>query len=202
MPVFLSQNQILLLFPVFFLIIFLISMGVVLVLRQRQKTREMVRKIQHGGLASDETSAGRLPDKRALLLGETEPKSSLISFFSFFSGQKGRQVLNMEQLGAMKIKFLQAGIKSRHVDAAFYGAKLFFPVLLVFVFLVIKLFFYPTLSNTYAILILVLLGLFGFYLPDIWLKQKTDKRKILLFKSLPDALDLLVVCVEAGMGLD
>ncbi|MGD9306593.1 MAG: type II secretion system F family protein, partial [Desulfobacterales bacterium] len=43
---------------------------------------------------------------------------------------------------------------------------------------------------------------FAYYLPDIWLRQKTDKRKERLLKALPDALDLLVICVEAGMGLD
>jgi tight adherence protein C len=42
----------------------------------------------------------------------------------------------------------------------------------------------------------------GFYLPDIWLRQKTEKRQEKLLKALPDALDLMVVCVEAGMGLD
>jgi tight adherence protein C len=45
-------------------------------------------------------------------------------------------------------------------------------------------------------------ALFGFYLPNIWLRYKTDKRKEKLLEALPDALDLLVVCVEAGMGLD
>ena len=57
---------------------------------------------------------------------------------------------------------------------------------------------------TYQMTILsgVLCALFGFYLPDIWLRQKTDKRKEKVLNALPDALDLLVVCVEAGMGLD
>jgi tight adherence protein C len=48
----------------------------------------------------------------------------------------------------------------------------------------------------------VLIPFLGFYLPDIWLRQKMDKRKEKLLKALPDALDLLVVCVESGMGLD
>jgi len=43
---------------------------------------------------------------------------------------------------------------------------------------------------------------FGFYLPDIWLRVRTARRKKRIFNGLPDALDLLVVCVEAGMGLD
>jgi tight adherence protein C len=42
----------------------------------------------------------------------------------------------------------------------------------------------------------------GFYIPDLWLKLKTSRRKEEIQDALPDALDLLVVCVEAGMGLD
>jgi tight adherence protein C len=42
----------------------------------------------------------------------------------------------------------------------------------------------------------------GYLLPDMWLKMKTARRKERIRKSLPDALDLLVICVEAGLGLD
>jgi tight adherence protein C len=42
-----------------------------------------------------------------------------------------------------------------------------------------------------------------FYLiPDMWLKTKVKKRRERIRKSIPDALDLLVICVEAGLGLD
>ena len=53
-----------------------------------------------------------------------------------------------------------------------------------------------------TLMIGVLSALIGFYLPDIWLRQKTDKRKEKILNALPDALDLLVICVESGMGLD
>jgi len=53
-----------------------------------------------------------------------------------------------------------------------------------------------------TVTIAVFVALLGYYLPDIWLRQKTDKRKEKILNALPDALDLLVVCVEAGMGLD
>jgi tight adherence protein C len=39
-------------------------------------------------------------------------------------------------------------------------------------------------------------------LPDLWLMLRTSSRKTRIFEALPDALDLMVVCVEAGMGLD
>lgn len=42
----------------------------------------------------------------------------------------------------------------------------------------------------------------GYYLPQLYLTNITEKRKAELLKSFPDALDLLVSCVEAGLGLD
>jgi len=42
----------------------------------------------------------------------------------------------------------------------------------------------------------------GYYLPDAWLRQRIAARKLALERGLPDALDLLVTCVEAGLGLD
>jgi tight adherence protein C len=48
----------------------------------------------------------------------------------------------------------------------------------------------------------VVLGMIGFFLPDFWLSQRIRERQRLITNALPDVLDLLVVCVEAGMGLD
>ncbi len=42
----------------------------------------------------------------------------------------------------------------------------------------------------------------GYLLPDLWLRRRIGKRRERIRKSLPDALDLLVICVEAGLGLD
>ncbi|OGH96145.1 MAG: hypothetical protein A2039_09115 [Candidatus Melainabacteria bacterium GWA2_34_9] len=51
-------------------------------------------------------------------------------------------------------------------------------------------------------MILLMGPLFGFKLPDIMLKSKSKNRADEVTYSLPDALDLLTVCVEAGLGLD
>jgi tight adherence protein C len=48
---------------------------------------------------------------------------------------------------------------------------------------------------------IVALGL-GILLPDMWLSWRVSSRQHKLRKALPDALDLLVICVEAGLGLD
>ena len=43
---------------------------------------------------------------------------------------------------------------------------------------------------------------FGYYLPVLWLKQKVDARRAAIQKGLPDAMDLLVIAVDAGLGFD
>ncbi len=42
----------------------------------------------------------------------------------------------------------------------------------------------------------------GFFLPELWLQGKISKRQTDVRKALPDALDLLTICVEAGLGFD
>lgn len=42
----------------------------------------------------------------------------------------------------------------------------------------------------------------GYFLPDLWLSSKITRRQGEVIKALPDALDLLTVCVEAGLGFD
>src|SRR5262249_49347925 len=45
-------------------------------------------------------------------------------------------------------------------------------------------------------------ALVGFFLPELYLNQKIRKRQHDIQRSLPDAMDLLVICVEAGLGFD
>lgn len=53
-----------------------------------------------------------------------------------------------------------------------------------------------------VLLYLSLGGLFGFFSPKIWLKSKIKKNQKAITQGLPDALDLMVVCVEAGLTID
>jgi tight adherence protein C len=45
-------------------------------------------------------------------------------------------------------------------------------------------------------------SLLGFYLPQLWVSSKISKRQKNIRKAMPDALDLLTICVEAGLGFD
>jgi tight adherence protein C len=59
------------------------------------------------------------------------------------------------------------------------------------------------LGGTLYIIGALVFGLaFGYYLPVLWLKQKVDGRRAQIQKGLPDAMDLLVIAVDAGLGFD
>lgn len=193
----LDENLLVLIFPIIFLVIFFICMVVARMMRGRKTEQDMVRKIRSGGWDSgnfqDMEETATAPDKE-------DEKSALISFFSFFSPKTGD--VNAPDHKSIRIKFLQAGIKWKNVEGAFWGAKILLPLLFLAVFIMARIFIFKVMENNITIAWIVGLALLGFYLPDIWLKQISDKRKIRLFNGLPDALDLLVVCVEAGMGLD
>jgi tight adherence protein C len=57
--------------------------------------------------------------------------------------------------------------------------------------------------SSFQIIVLILLGIFvGYYLPEWILRSKSGKRQALMRRALPDALDLLSITVEAGLGFD
>jgi tight adherence protein C len=59
------------------------------------------------------------------------------------------------------------------------------------------------LANVVYLVIALLVGaVLGFYLPVLWLKQKVDARRNDIQRGLPDAMDLLVIAVDAGLGFD
>jgi tight adherence protein C len=57
-------------------------------------------------------------------------------------------------------------------------------------------------STLYLVLALAIGAILGYYLPTLWLKQKVDARRLEIQKGLPDAMDLLVIAVDAGLGFD
>jgi len=58
------------------------------------------------------------------------------------------------------------------------------------------------LTGGRAILIGLVMSLLGFYVPELWLRSRINRRQKEVRRALPDALDLLTICVEAGLGFD
>ncbi|MGA7912674.1 MAG: type II secretion system F family protein [Candidatus Dormiibacterota bacterium] len=57
-------------------------------------------------------------------------------------------------------------------------------------------------NPVYLVVSLAIGAVLGYYLPTMWLKQKVDARRAEIQKALPDAMDLLVIAVDAGLGFD
>jgi tight adherence protein C len=101
---------------------------------------------------------------------------------------------------ALKVTLANAGFRSDSAISVYLGLRFASFVLFSLTSAAI---FIPKYGLTFGGLkwVIILTGI-GFYLPQVilwWLKRK---RQLAIFLSLPDALDLLVVCVESGLGLD
>jgi tight adherence protein C len=109
---------------------------------------------------------------------------------------KNTQVKGLE---AIQRKLALAGNPYRWTPADYLGMKAFAGLVLGGV-----LFFLMTISGEagYAIVFGVVGGLFGWFGPDLLLRSKTQSRQKQIQRALPDALDLLVISVEAGLGFD
>ena len=105
---------------------------------------------------------------------------------------------------ALKIRLANAGFRSDSAASVYLGLR--FASLLVF-FVSALAIFVPQFGFNKATLVplltrVVLLTAVGFYMPQVVLWWLRRKRQEAIFLTLPDALDLLVVCVESGLGLD
>jgi tight adherence protein C len=88
-----------------------------------------------------------------------------------------------------------AGFRDESAVKVFYGSKVLIPILLCVLTLVSGL-------GTYSPFLYILaLGL-GFLAPDLWLSRRISTRQGRVQRGLPDVLDLLIICIEAGLSLD
>ena len=95
-----------------------------------------------------------------------------------------------------QLMMLRAGYRSSNAIMAIRGAKILLPLVLVAVVVASGLYRWNPWISVVGALVL------GYLLPELWLVWRVNARQHRLRLSLPDALDLLVICVEAGLGLD
>jgi tight adherence protein C len=127
-------------------------------------------------------------------------KAKLQALLEWFA--KLNQPSKLEETRATRRQLVTAGYRSAKAPVFFAGAKLFLAVLMTVLIALVpaKLLGFPTFSN--LIFYYVLAAACGYYGPTIWLKRAISARQDALNLAIPDALDLMVVCVEAGLGLD
>ncbi|OYY72515.1 MAG: pilus assembly protein TadC [Sphingomonas sp. 28-63-12] len=114
------------------------------------------------------------------------------------------KVLQDSQVKAAQIKLMQAGIRSKEYAVAVIFARMVLPV--VFGGMMLYLVYGTDMFSDWSPLKaygLVACSFIGAYkAPDLYLNNKITKRSDAIRKGLPDALDLLVICAEAGLTVD
>jgi tight adherence protein C len=114
------------------------------------------------------------------------------------------KMLQDDQIKRTQVRLMQAGIRTKDVAFFIIFARFLLPVILgvAAVTMIYFLDYFPEWSwyRRYGTVAATLIG--AYKAPDIWLKNKVTKRSHAVRKGLPDALDLLVICAEAGLTVD
>jgi tight adherence protein C len=168
-----------------FVVVVTLAGGVMLLLRPdqaRQRLRQLV--------ADEQVQSGRDTGWLKLVADLTRPISELASPEEGF------------EQSSVKLRFVHAGIRHPSAPTAFFGIK-------TALTLGLPLFGFAALAFTGSQpkgnnLLLMLLGLaaVGYYAPNLVLNTLVKGRQREIFENFPDALDLMTVCVEAGLGTE
>jgi tight adherence protein C len=132
---------------------------------------------------------------------EAIPFEADISSWQKFLGRLGKNVpMRPQDYGKYQKMFVAAGLKKERV-AIFMGSKLLLTAILPLAYL--ALYGLPVEKDvTTRILMTTLCAIGGYLLPTYWLRNRMQKRQLRIFHDLPDLLDLMTVCVEAGLSMD
>lgn len=104
-----------------------------------------------------------------------------------------------QERSKLKTRLLHAGLYSPNAMSVFLGVKFLLmaaPLLFGIVFAAFGAF-----SMTHALLVGSLTGLFGLVGPSFWLDRRKAHRQLQLRRALPDACDLIVICLSGGLSL-
>jgi len=139
-------------------------------------------------------------EKRAALASKAKKFSS--SALNSLKGVVGGLAPGKERKEEPRTKKLltYAGYRRENALRIYRGAKIFLAMVLFALYIPLGLW----LNQSAAIILLlgVLAAIVGYLVPDYWLNHAARNRQKEIVRHLPDALDLMVVCVEAGLGLD
>jgi len=109
---------------------------------------------------------------------------------------------DMEDVSKLRAKFLHAGIRQPSAPVLYFAAKALLAIGLPMAFVFFTRLVDWKASTQMSTALLLLFGAIGYYLPSMVLAWLTRRRQREIFEAFPDALDLIIVCIEAGLGLD
>ena len=114
------------------------------------------------------------------------------------------KVLQDSQVKAVQQKLAQAGIRKKEYAVAVILARLVLPIVLggLAALVIYGINYFPEWGPMKRLFGFATMGILGYKGPEIYIGNLVSKRTKLIQKGLPDALDLLVICAEAGLTVD
>ena len=160
----------------------------------------MVRRVKALNERREQLKAGIVAstNKRKKITNRNEAADKVRGILTQF------KMLQDDQLKKTQTRLMQAGIRTKDLAFFIIFARFVLPVVIggVAVLLLYILGLEPQWSALRRYLTVAGLLIGSYKAPDIWLKNKVNKRSHAIRKGLPDALDLLVICAEAGLTVD
>ncbi len=154
--------------------------------RQRDRFRELKDQVPKAGI------------EKKKILRKADRMDKLEKFAQFLEPQK------KEELSAAKLNMLRAGYTGKNAVRMFHAIQFLLAILFLIGGLIVALI--KSMSQEMSGMDLLLHSLLpcaiGYYIPRYWVNKRVEKRKTEIIQGFPDALDLMLVCVEAGQSLD
>ncbi len=181
-----------LIFFLTFASILLLYLGFYFYYQTRQMRKEIIKRIEEAG----DPTAVTENEKKSYPLS-TDKILPYIEKFGRVLKPPGK-----EDPSSLRLLFWKAGYRRENAPVIFFGLKGVLAIACIACALIYRFMVPIDLPPIRFMAVCVICAVIGFFLPNLWLKLKTLHRKEKIQQGLPDALDLMVVCVEAGTGLD
>lgn len=145
---------------------------------------------------------GELRIRRAV--GASAPSSAWAQKFVETLAPAGKLIMPEEgwENSSLRSSLVHAGIRSERAVLFFFASKMLVAVGLPGAFMLWTGIGHGPTHFNLTLLVLIALTLFGYYVPNLFLRHRERVRQREVFEKLPDAIDLMTVMVEAGLGLD
>ena len=173
----------------------LFAFGIYFYFQYRGEHRRLIKKIK--STEKSPVSKNEVSDTR---ISAASLKRNLTDITSYLGNLL--QPKKEDDLNYIQKKLIRAGYRNENAITIYFGLKVSCAVALPVAFYLFKLLTFKIMPFLYLMVIMVILAIIGFYLPNVLLTNQITRRKETLLEGFPEALDLMVVCVEAGIGLD
>ncbi|MBI1170460.1 type II secretion system F family protein [bacterium] len=132
------------------------------------------------------------------MLRRGEKQDKLEKFATFLEPQ------DAETMSASRLKMLRAGYTNKNAVRMFHFAQFALGIGLLLVGLIYTMLVaqHQEVTTQFKLLATIIPGGAGYYLPQYWVQRRLQERQKQITEGFPDALDLMLVCVEAGQSLD